>query len=513
MAKRSRREDETGRRKTRLQDDIMPIIATYIAEPDDFFSFLEAIGPTNLNGPLKSIWNADFEIDRYELWPSLYITNSLSDSQLKSLEDCVSYYSTVRVPETTCLGSLKWLKKHVHRKTQIHWVVYRSSISYPYHEMTNFRVTRLEILLHCTQDVERLAAILPTLLEHLVALILLGGFDKSNLDKILSHVAESKQLTEFECWKMGDHKYNITVRDSMVRNVLKWLSRQPVRVFRIKNWDVSADDYCLKQEFYETIFNCPTIDTLACSHCNLNGVDFTKCLFPMRALQIKRGMDPRMSKVLLSQLVQSKVTHLKWSPDFASHYGDYHSDYFSAMQFFFQTLPTTSIKSLDLSHHRCNYFEWKVLAPLLKSSRIKTLKLRLNTLDSGSADLIAQAIKDNRTISEIDLCSNDFDYEAAMTLIECATDSSRPVRMKSINVGRNCMSEIQYDKLKILAAQHNLQTLKTSEDRGASGDELDEISDDSSDEDIFFFGGNFMDDSTESSDFFDVSNDISHEDD
>ncbi|CAK4666198.1 unnamed protein product [Aphanomyces euteiches] len=221
MAKRSRREDETGRRKTRLQDDIMPIIATYIAEPDDFFSFLEAIGPTNLNGPLKSIWNADFEIDRYELWPSLYITNSLSDSQLKSLEDCVSYYSTVRVPETTCLGSLKWLKKHVHRKTQIHWVVYRSSISYPYHEMTNFRVTRLEILLHCTQDVERLAAILPTLLEHLVALILLGGFDKSNLDKILSHVAESKQLTEFECWKMGDHKYNITVRDSMVRNVLK----------------------------------------------------------------------------------------------------------------------------------------------------------------------------------------------------------------------------------------------------------------------------------------------------
>ncbi|KAG9399888.1 hypothetical protein AC1031_011309 [Aphanomyces cochlioides] len=109
----------------------------------------------------------------------------------------------------------------------------------------------------------------------------------------------------------------VCLTKATVKNVVKWFRKQPVRVFRIHHWGVDADDDqdVGAQELCETIFNCPTYDTLAFVNCYLNGIDFANCTFQMRSLEIRGGMDGQTSKSLLNHLAGSRVTQFKWVPD------------------------------------------------------------------------------------------------------------------------------------------------------------------------------------------------------
>ncbi|KAG9399886.1 hypothetical protein AC1031_011307 [Aphanomyces cochlioides] len=156
-------------------------------------------------------------------------------------------------------------------------------------------------------------------------------------------------------------------------------------------------------------------------------------------------MNPETFDAFVKQLVKSN-----WTSD--------GKDYTAGIQSLFQALPTTAITALDLPRNQMSLTQWKSLAHLLRESRLESLKLPFCALTNKKAILIAQAIKNNNTIKAVDLRSNEFGYEAARTLIECATDSMRTVQMEVIEIGGNPISCNEMENLQIFAAKRDVRT-------------------------------------------------------
>ncbi|KAH9123205.1 hypothetical protein AeMF1_005757 [Aphanomyces euteiches] len=449
--------------------DLVPHIASYIEAPDDFFSFLEAVGPTDIPGKLKYIWQLGLQMDRSDLWPLLHIDTSMH-IPFEALEPCMTYYSIIHIEQTE---NLEWLKKHLDSKTEVHWTLSDGWRTPRWIDLKLFFVTRLCIEIDSRADEKRFLDVLPELFVHLKALVLrLDYMDYLiDLEKVLALVADSKQLIELDCWKVPCRGLNFYIRDAMAHDILKWFNQQPVRVFRIKRWKFQVDEHGLRQKVFDTVFNCPTMDTFACSNCDLNGLVFTSCSFPMRSLKLSCCMDIRTFEAFVRQLAGSKLVHFKWA-----------SEYNTGTQPLFQVLPHTSIKTLEISRTKLNFSEWKLLAQFLPSCRLESLTLRNCGLINQIVISIAKAIKKNHTISELDLSSNRFEFNAARTLIKCTTVPYRFVHMKLIVLGGNIITRQQIEVLKVLAVRRCIQTLET-EDESDDEESYSEDSDDSNDED------------------------------
>ncbi|KAG9399890.1 hypothetical protein AC1031_011311 [Aphanomyces cochlioides] len=406
MSKKSKQESrQSSRPAIKLQDDIVPNIASFIRSPRDFFSFLEALSPARLQGPLKCIWELGLRMKHSTLWPTPTISYELSDFELGTLEECISYYRKVRVKE---IANLEWLEMFVHPKTEILWTINYQFSSRRWDRLTDFRLTRLVLDLDFFDDEEVLVYILPDL-HHLKSLVLSFQHQLPSLATILARVAASKQLTEFELYKRDKQNYNLAITDSMVQDVLTWLRKQPVRVFRIQNWVVQNST--LAQTLFETMFNCPTMHRLVVYNCDLDDIDFSKCTFQMYSLEIWRGMSSVTFYEMVTHLLKSKVTKFK-----------------------------------------------DELAPCLTSSRLKTLILRQNHLTDESAIAIAQAIQKNGTISKLDVRSNFIGHKGAHRLFESVTDPKRLVQTKWIGIGGNILLW-KFEELKELAAERNVKLL------------------------------------------------------
>ncbi|KAH9124014.1 hypothetical protein AeMF1_003014 [Aphanomyces euteiches] len=195
----------------------------------------------------------------------------------------------------------------------------------------------------------------------------------------------------------------------------------------------------------DTIFNCPTLDTLAFVNCYLNGIDFANCSFQMRSLEIQSGMDRQTSESFLNQLAGSKVTHFKWIPPASN-------DTMAEIEHLFRILPFTSIQELDLSHNKFSNTQWGCLAALLATCPLKALTLQHCQLTHEDIIWLAPAIRKNKTITKIDLCSNKIGYEGVCFFAEYAYDPERTVSMKLLSWERNSISDENKVKVKELIA-------------------------------------------------------------
>ncbi|CAK4666905.1 unnamed protein product [Aphanomyces euteiches] len=157
------------------------------------------------------------------LWPTPTISYELSDIELGTLAECLSYYRKVHVEE---FAYLEWLEMFVHPKTEILWTINYQFSFRRWDRLTDFRLTRLVLDLHFFDDEEVLVHVLPDL-HHLKSLVLSFQHQLPYLATILARVAASKQLTEFELYKRDKQNYNFAITDSMVQDVLTWFRKQP----------------------------------------------------------------------------------------------------------------------------------------------------------------------------------------------------------------------------------------------------------------------------------------------
>ncbi|KAH9097484.1 hypothetical protein LEN26_016979 [Aphanomyces euteiches] len=406
------------------------------------------------------------------LWPTPTISYELSDIELGTLAECLSYYRKVHVEE---FAYLEWLEMFVHPKTEILWTINYQFSFRRWDRLTDFRLTRLVLDLHFFDDEEVLVHVLPDL-HHLKSLVLSFQHQLPYLATILARVAASKQLTEFELYKRDKQNYNFAITDSMVQDVLTWFRKQPVRAFRIQNWVVQNST--LAQTLFETMFNCPTMHRLVLYNRDLDDIDFSKCTFQMHSLEIWRGMSPGTFDEMVANLLKSKVTKFKVFP--------LSREFLGGAELLFEGLSRSWLTVLDLTHNDIVSKDWTQLAPFLASSRLKTLILRRNHLTVESAIAIAQAIQKNGTISKLDVRSNIIGYKGARRLFESLTDPERQVQMKWIGIGGNIILG-KFEELKEFAAEKNVKLLTRVHEKDVAYNEQESNSEDDfySDEEVF----------------------------
>ncbi|KAG9399805.1 hypothetical protein AC1031_011227 [Aphanomyces cochlioides] len=70
----------------------------------------------------------------------------------------------------------------------------------------------------------------------------------------------------------------------MLCDFIQWFRHYPVRVFSCWSLTWTEHDAALEEEFYEAMFNCPTLHELTLTGCILNDVDTTNLDMKMRVI-------------------------------------------------------------------------------------------------------------------------------------------------------------------------------------------------------------------------------------
>ncbi|CAK4093559.1 unnamed protein product [Aphanomyces euteiches] len=275
-----------------LTVDIVLTIAFSIPEASSLFAFLEALRPYKMLGPLEHLY---------------------------------------------LLGLTHWLKTYLSPTTQISWNLQDMDTVLPIEDVDNWtdlRITRLAIDITAEEDaIWCLVALskLPSLTSLDLAIW------ATDLADFFAYVAASQQITDLY---LEFDQYQLTDFDLM--HLTEWFRQQPVKRFECSGGDWIDADYNVKQAFYHAMFNCPTLEILEISTCDLDDIDWTQLDFSMKTLVLDQcGLSDDDVRIFASRLEGSSITTLVLT--------DYAFDDIYAMECLLQVQPSTRIKQLGLN--------------------------------------------------------------------------------------------------------------------------------------------------------------------
>ncbi|KAG9397787.1 hypothetical protein AC1031_016528 [Aphanomyces cochlioides] len=412
-----------------LSVDIVVAIAFYIPDASDLFAFLEALRPWNMLGPLECLLQLDQQLDHSDfLWPTLRLPVPF-DEWSSSYESIAKFYSTVAISD---LNEVEWLKTHLHPKAKIAWFVDEFPATMDIlDEYWDDRITQLSV---CLRD-ETISST-REVLHRLNNLVSLEVYDSPNMDlrdeemrqyhsawdAILELAAKSNHLIELKISPEFHPMFGLNTED-----LIDWFDRQPVRVFECTWGDWLDVDYDLKQELYQAMFNCPTMDTLRLNCCRFRDVDFSRLNFSMRSMQFKDCFsDANFITQFATRLEGSCVVDLEFS--------DYRDESVDGLECLLQVLPWTSIKSLKMDGLPFQSLNLRALLPLLENCTLKSLSLLGENFSSAFANALAASIQNNKTICELNLYCRDIAISDMRLLIQSMRDPSRCMLSKTIKI-------------------------------------------------------------------------------
>ncbi|KAG9409504.1 hypothetical protein AC1031_019767 [Aphanomyces cochlioides] len=444
--------------KTQVEVVSLPVeavlnIACYIASPTDLFAFLEALRPHNLLGPLEHLWQLGLTFDHSELWPELTISSSDPPEYTASVKEIIKYYPLIYIID---MHDLEWISNYVSSTTLQEWYF---TTALPTDEFwsswSQFRISRVYITTN-TRIGDRAHSVpegfqsaLPNL-HYLQSLEVRGAIQ--SIDAILAFAATSSYLIDL---KFADAWSTITtvVTPRMLRDLLQWFRRQRVQAFGFSNWAWNVNDVALKNSFYDAIFNWSTLDKLVCTSVDLSDVDFSNKALNLSSLSLGWcELHSDQVFAIANQLVGSKMTHFSLS--------GYYDANVDGVAHLFEKLPETSIQAFELSACRFEMSTWGRLATLLSKFRVQNLIMKSQALPDGAAQLIAQAIRDNNTIRELDVTNCNFDVQGIASLIESGTHPERGALLSSIKYSNYTFTTIELAALRSLATERGIANIK-----------------------------------------------------
>ncbi|KAG9397791.1 hypothetical protein AC1031_016641 [Aphanomyces cochlioides] len=392
-----------------LPMDVVMKIAFAIPDADDLFAFLEVLSPLNNLGPLEDLYQLSKSNDHEDLWPTLCLGPSTPDTSCRSsFEAITKLYLHVAV-EDTC--DAQWLLEHLNSIATVEWTINTlSAIKELPDGWFDLPITRL--IVNCGYDTTTGWKDLLERLSHLTSLAVHNGGD---VDDIFEFLATSNQIREFQ---IANEFLDMTGSNQI--NLTKWFLNQPVRVFECTSggWPYRGD------AIYRAMFNCPTLDRLMLSSWDLSDVDFTHLTFEMQTLELHNSFwDSNLLKSLASRLEGSKVIHLQL-------HGNLDDTNFVGIESLLQVLPKTRIKSLDLTSLSLSDANWCKFAHRIEKCTLDKLLLRVLNWSSTVAGNLANAIRNNQTIYELDLDSRNLSTHDLRLLIESVAHPHRSVRRK-----------------------------------------------------------------------------------
>ncbi|CAK4077563.1 unnamed protein product [Aphanomyces euteiches] len=418
---------------TVLPEDLIVKIAFSIPDAADLFTFLEALVPLEVLGPLEHLHKLGLERDTKDLWPCLLLNSTTLKAKFRSSYEVIAkYYSSVLVVDVT---DVTWLRKHLNPAVQVEWIASQFPIPQDIlNDWTDLRITQFYGTFY-NNDTSALTNVIPRL-PHLQ---FFNIEVEDTLDYVCPAIARSTQITALKLvTRMNDE-----LNESNVVDLVAWLSSHPVQTFSFDGSHEAYDiDIALRQKFYEAMVNCSTMDKLVLDASGANDLDFSKFTFSMRSLEV---LYPHCDFIesLAERLEGSNVTDL-------TIFG-YYVQETSAFIALLQVLPKTCIKSLTWYDVKLDRKSWHTLVPLLAECPVERLALDLTNMDSGIAQSIAMALEKNKFICELDLTGSSMAMEYFVPLIKSMTHPSRPVETKRIKWKQTNGLAKQLAKLKQLA--------------------------------------------------------------
>ncbi|KAG9397837.1 hypothetical protein AC1031_016547 [Aphanomyces cochlioides] len=282
--------------------EVVVKIAFFIPDETDLFGFLETLRPFNLLGPLEDLYKLGLKYERYELWPKLVLKPSHIDSVDRyAFEAIVKYYADVKVVNEWT--DIEWLKKNVNRSVKIEWSIAESIPKVKLMDnWIDFRITRLSIVLNDDIASSWWSKIVPRV-PHLTSLEAYIIMEYST--NFFECVAASDEIIKLE---LNIAKYDMTPRN--FTHLTRWFRKHPVRKLTCVSEIWRIENKSGMQALYQVMFNCPTLGTLELSKCNLEFVDFTEMVLPMKSLQLCNcGFGSDQFEALVKRLEGSKDTH------------------------------------------------------------------------------------------------------------------------------------------------------------------------------------------------------------
>ncbi|KAH9101177.1 hypothetical protein Ae201684P_007362 [Aphanomyces euteiches] len=416
-----------------LPVDVILKIAFLLPDFKDVFALIDIFRPQIAFEPLEDLYQLGLTHDHSSLWPRLTLDCSMNDTMSITLyESILKLYSHVLVVDSWY--SVDWLKKHLNPTTTIEWMAQEFPVTLEnIHDWADLPITRLHLSIE-RDTPQMLKKALPRM-HHLKSLSI--GNSSGDIEDIYKIVAESAQITELEVNPNG-----FEVDNAELQHLIEWFHRQPVRVYAdsFTNWKLL--DYDLRQELCDVMFNCPTLDRLALTDCDLDDMDFSEFSFSMNTLQLYEFCLWKDDlKLLASRLKDSKLTHLELDGYLVGD--DFHGmdsmdywDYTCGMECLFNALPSTSIKSLVITGDDVWTDNRFYLIPLLFPSNCRLEKLAANFSYSSPKSRIVEAlalsIRKNHTLYEFHLLKSKISIVDMRMLIQSISDPSRQVTAKCI---------------------------------------------------------------------------------
>ncbi|KAF0723648.1 hypothetical protein Ae201684P_007314 [Aphanomyces euteiches] len=405
-----------------LPADLVIKIAFALPKANDLFALLEVLRPHINLGPLESLYRLSLTRNHSDLWPSLCLKPSiLSSQEISTFQDVAQYYKNVQIKDFWSSDGVEWLKANLNPMATIQWKVQDSSVMADVgSDWSELRIHSLCFHLSGTYEF-RWKPFLPQL-RYLTSLEVHDG--TSGLGDLLECIAENNTITDFRL----KSKYSDLCDSDMVY-LTKWFRHQPVRMFECDMCCWGSMDINVPQEFYQAMFNCPTLNRLVILWHHLSDIDFTYFNLTMKSLQMKNcSWSSDNIKTFASRLPTSKITHFELD---GCDFGD--DDGFDGLECLVQILPQTTIQWLKLTELSIDDSpQWCEWAQLFEKCPLYTLVIGVASFPSCFVQSLAAAIENNQTICVLELEHVAIANDDLHLLIQSMTASSRRVQTKQL---------------------------------------------------------------------------------
>ncbi|KAH9125433.1 hypothetical protein AeMF1_003943 [Aphanomyces euteiches] len=393
---------EDSARLIMLPVDVILKIAFYIPDANDLFAFIEALRRHCNLGPLDHLHKLGLQFKYADLWPSLHLQSPPRHSNyMASYEAVAKFFTNVVLVESWLHPA--WLKTHLNPMAEIQWKLDDCPDDLELlGGYSDLPITKIKLILR--EDSPYIWNDLLPRLRHLTSLSV--DTYGEDVGSCFEFVASSKKITEF---KIRPIMCDITEVDLMY--LTQWLQNQPVRDFECSLTNLDDIDIDVRQQFYEALFNCSTLDRLCLISCKLIDLDLTRFKFKMRTLSLwSSTFSSSIVESLARQFERSSIERLALSYD--------EKDDITGLECLLRALPLTSIKNLTLTDLRFDSQHWSHLSPLFEKCELKSLSLKGQNLDSTFGKCFSQALQNNHTILELCVNFDDIAMDFLKLLIQ-----------------------------------------------------------------------------------------------
>ncbi|KAG9399927.1 hypothetical protein AC1031_011392 [Aphanomyces cochlioides] len=405
----------TARKKVTVSEDILMNVAFFLPDWATFELFYQALSPWKVLETLDNLWHLQsLGWASGDVWPCLNLTK-MNESSRSHVEAIAPYYSKVVVTEKT---DAVWFRQFVLPTASIDWRLSRKFLRRidlkhlkPWKKA---RITSIDLHRIASSDLNEALSYLKYL-----EVVQLPYCTTAMASLVFQYAATSANLRELILGTTDD----CTITTSMAGDLIKWISSQPIRRLELEYFTWESQNQRL--EVAKFAFRTPTIEIFRIKEFLLT----TEGVYNRRQNSLSLTFDD----------LQSGLSSYDPPPPMIPETLDKTIELFQPLCL--SQLESLRIAGLSTKNYRSL---WKKLTPFLQEAPIKVLEMEHKKFHELDAVPLTEAIRNHRTLQELNFSKSVVESAAAKTLLTCLPQSVKKISL-GIRRGR-CREIVDYNR-------------------------------------------------------------------